>query len=346
MYMQPKLSYLIAVYNGEKYLRQCIDSLYNQNLPEDDFEVICIDDCSSDGSVHILQEYAAQHSNMRIILHTKNMRTSNSGNEGLQVAKGKYMTFIGQDDWLEKGWGEKLVRMADEEQLDILPFNYNRVNADGTAILSNVEVFKNSRILNGKKFIKTYFYDTIGIYLLGYEWRAIYRRQYLLDNNIVFPKDMLFEDTTFMFKAIWNAQRIQSISDYIYNYRLNNKSVTNFAQRYKGYLTYEFSFKTSEEILSLADVIEDEHIAEQLRKTALRSLKSFGYKIIPMSNAEKRIFYDNLESERDEVQYLCDLLPWNYRLMLHPSIGKWVVMMLKPVFYIKHLFIKRNYANR
>lgn len=344
--MQPKLSYLIAVYNGEKYLRQCIDSLYNQNLSEDNFEVICIDDCSSDESIHILQEYAAQHPNMRIILHTKNMRTSNSCNEGLQVAKGKYMMFLGQDDWLEKGWGEKLVRMADEEQLDILPFNYNRVNADGTMILSIVEVFKNSRILNGEKFIKTYFYDTIGIYLLGYEWRAIYRRQYLLDNNIVFPKDMLFEDTTFMFKAIWNAQRIQSISDNIYNYRINNKSVTNFAQRYKGYFTYEFSFKTSEEILSLADVIKDEHIEEQLRKTALRSLKSFGYKIIPMSKAERRVFYDNLISERDKVQYLCDLLPWYYRLMLHPLMGWWVVMMQKPIFYIRHMFIKRNYANR
>lgn len=344
--MSIRLSYIIPICNGEKYLNRCLDSICMQGLEESVFEILCIDDCSMDSSVSILNDYAKCHSNIKLILHDHNKRTSNSCNEGLQIAKGKYMMFLGQDDWLEKGWGEKLVRMADEEQLDILPFNYNRVNADGTMILSAVEVFKNSRILDGEKFVKTYFNDTIGIYLLGYEWRAIYRRQYLLDNNIVFPKDMLFEDTTFMFKAIWNAQRIQSISDYIYNYRINNKSVTNFTQRYKGYLTYEFSFKTSEEILSLAEVIQDEHIAEQLRKTALRSLKSFGYKIIPMSGEEKRIFYDNLESERGKVQHLCDLLPWYYRLMLHPSIGKWVVMMLKPVFYVKHLFIKRNYANR
>lgn len=344
--MSLKLSYILPVYNGERYLNRCLDSIYGQGLNENEFEVICIDDCSQDNSVKLLGNYARCHSNIRLILHDGNKRTSNSCNEGLQIVEGEYVWIIGQDDWLEKGWGEKLVRMADEEQLDILPFNYNRVNADGTVILSNSEVFKNSRILDGEKFIKSYFYDTIGIYLLGYEWRAVYRRQYLLDNNIVFPKDMLFEDTTFMFKAIWNAQRIQSISDYIYNYRINNKSVTNFAQRYKGYLTYEFSFRTSEEILSLADVIEDDHIAEQLRKTALRSLKSFGYKIIPMSKAEKRIFYDNLKSERDNVQYLCDLLPWYYRLMLHPSMGFWVVMMLKPAFYVKHLFIKRNYVNR
>lgn len=344
--MSIKLSYIVPVYNGEKYLGRCLDSLYAQGLDESAFEVIGIDDCSSDESKHILQKYAALHTNMRIISHPTNMRTSNSCNEGLQTAEGKYVWFLGQDDWLEEGWGEKLVRIADDEQLDILPFNYNRMNADGTKILSKVEVFKNSQMLDGEKFIKTYFYDTIGIYLLGYEWRAIYRRQYLLDNDIVFPKDMLFEDTTFMFKAIWKAERIQSISCYIYNYRVNNKSVTNFAQRYKGYLTYEFSFKTSEEILSLADVIKDKHTAEQLRKTSLRSLKSFCYKIIPMSGEEKRIFYDNLQSERDKVQYLCDLLPWYYRLMLHPSIGRWVVMVLKPLFYIRHMFIKRNYANR
>ena len=343
--MSIKLSYIVPVYNGEKYLGRCLDSLYAQGLDESAFEVLCVDDCSIDNSVSILNDYAKCHTNIRLILHDDNKCTSNSCNEGLQVVEGEYVCFLGQDDWWEEGWGDKLVRIADDEQLDILPFNYNRVNADGTMILSAVEVFKNSRVLDGEKFVKTYFNDTIGIYLLGYEWRAIYRRQYLLDNNIVFPKDMLFEDTTFMFKAIWNAQRIQSISDYIYNYRINNKSVTNFAQRYKGYLTYEFSFKTSEEILSLAEVIQDEHIAEQLRKTALRSLKSFGYKIIPMSGEEKRIFYDNLESERGKVQHLCDLLPWYYRLMLHPSIGRWVVMMLKPLFYIRHMFIKRNYNN-
>ena len=344
--MQPQLSYIIPIYNGEKYLNRCLDSIYMQGLEESAFEILCIDDCSMDSSVAILNDYAECHSNIKLILHDHNKRTSNSCNEGLQIAKGKYMMFLGQDDWLEEGWGERLVRMADEEQLDIMPFNYNRVNADGTVILSNSEVFKNSRILDGEKFIKSYFYDTIGIYLLGYEWRAIYRRQYLMENNIAFPKDMLFEDTTFLFKAIWYAKRIKSINEYIYNYRINQKSVTNFTQRYKGYLTYEFSFKTSEEILSLADVIKDEHIVEQLRKTALRSLKSFGYKIIPMSKAEKRTFYDNLKSERDNVQYLCDLLPWYYRMMLHPLIGMWVVMMLKPLFYIRHVFIKRNYANR
>lgn len=340
------LSYLIAVYNGEKYLHQCIDSIYRQGMDETEFEVICVDDCSSDGSVALLREYESKHPNLHLVLHDHNMRTGTSANHTLQAARGKYIWGLGQDDWLQDGFGRKLVDMAEKDQLDVLPFNFNRMNSTGDRFISQSRVFVNSSVLNGQEFTYTYFNNTIGMYLLGYNWRAIFRRQFLIDKNITYPENVIFEDTTFLFKAIWYAERIKSVNEYIYNYRINDKSVTNLGQRYKGYLTYEFSFKTSEELLSLADVIKDEHIAEQLRKTALRSLKSFGYKIIPMSGEEKRIFYDNLESEREKVQYLCDLLPWYYRLMLHPSMGRWVVMMLKPLFYIKHIFIKRNYANR
>jgi hypothetical protein len=90
---------------------------------------------------------------------------------------------------------------------------------------------------------------------MGYEWRAIYRRHFLIDENISFPENVIFEDTTFLFKAMWYAERIKSINENIYNYRLNDLSVTDYEKRYKGYLTYEYACKTSAELISLANKI-------------------------------------------------------------------------------------------
>lgn len=343
--MSVQLSYFVTVYNGEKYLRQCIDSIYRQGLDESEFEVICVDDCSTDGSVALLKEYASKHTNMHLILHEHNMRTGTSCNHALQAARGKYIWGLGQDDWLQDGWGRKLVDMAEKEQLDVLPFNYNRMSSNGNRQISQKRVFINSPVLKGQEFIRTYFNNTIGVYLLGYIWRAIFRRQFLLDKHITFPENVIFEDTTFLFKGMWYAERMRSINEYIYNYRLNDHSVTDYEQRYKGYLTYEYAFKTSGELLSLAETINDVHVANQLRQTAVKSMMSFAPKVIPMTMKEKKIFYSNVEQNWDEVKELSDRMPILHRLLICPKAGKMIAMMLKPLFVLKHKFVKRTYIN-
>lgn len=344
--MKIKLSYIIPIFNGEKYLVRCLDSLFIQGLSNDEYEVICIDDCSKDGSVKILRDYASKRDNVHLILHEKNKRTSTSCNEGLLSAQGEYIWIIGQDDWIEPNWAKRILEQAQKENLDVVPFNYNRVNADGSTLLSNVEVFPNSPLLNGNEYVRKYFYDTAGIYLLGYEWRAIYRKQFLIDKGISFPQNVLFEDTTFLFKAIWYADKIKSVNEFIYNYRLNDKSVTDYEQRYKGYLTYEFSFKTSAEIIDLASQISDEHVVSLLNDAAKKSLKSFAYKVIPMSRSERAIFYDNVNSNRNDIIHIYQMLPWLYRLLLLPVLGKQIALCLKPIFQFRHLFVKRLYINK
>lgn len=339
------LSYIIPVYNGEKYLSRCLDSLYRQDLSNDEFEVICIDDCSKDNSVILLRNYAKKCDNVRLILHDNNRHTGTSCNEGVETAQGEYIWIVGQDDWLQDGWGKKLVDIAEKDNLDVLPFNYNRVNSIGDRLISQKRVFCDSPIISGQEYIRTYFHNTVGVYLLGYEWRAIFRRQYLMDKSITFPENVIFEDTTFLFKGMWCAERIKSIDEYIYNYRLNDHSVTDYEQRYKGHLTYEYAFKTSAELLALADTIDDAHVSNQLQQTAIKSMMSFAYKVIPMSNQEKNIFYSNVEQEWNDVKELSSRMPIMYRLLVHPKIGKMVTKMLKPLFVIKHKFVKHTYIN-
>lgn len=340
------ISYIVPVYNGERYLYDCLDSLRNQGLDDSQYEIICIDDCSKDNSVALLEQYAARYSNVHLILHETNKRTSTSCNEGLGDAKGKYIWVVGQDDWIEQGSAKRLIDIAENDQLDVLPFNYNRINATGTETLFQEEVFKDSEILDGEEYVKSYFYDSTGEFLAGYEWRAIYRRQYLHDKCIAFPKNMIFEDTTFLLKAIWYASRIRSVNEFIYNYRLNDTSITDSVQRYKGYLTYEFSFKTSAELLAFIDDVKEEHIAEELRYSALKSLKSFAYKVIPMVWKEKKIFYDYVQRDWNEIKSLIGMMPISYRILANPKCGIYIAAMYKPIFMLKHLIVKRTYINQ
>lgn len=344
--MSKKLSYIIPVYNGERYLHQCIDSLLNQGLSKDEYEIICVDDCSKDSSVQILEEYAKANLNIHIIKHEQNKRTGTADNDGIRFAQGKYICVLGQDDWWEPCAAKQLVEIADNESLDMVLFNYNRVDSAGTTLLSRVEVFSNTQVLTGEDFVSTYFKDSIAEYLLGYPWRAIYNKLFLEKCNISFPEGVVYEDTTYMFKAIWHAVRLKAINDYVYNYRLNDHSVTDYEQRYKGYLTYDFSFNTSIELLSLADEVKEKYVKEQLCATAFKSMKSFAYKVVPMSGKEKKIFYENVKKNQNQVMQIASRLPLLYRILVRPVYGYIIASILKPLFIVKHLFVKRTYINR
>ncbi len=343
--MSVKLSYIVAVYNGERYLNVCLDRLWKQGLKDDEFEVICVDDYSQDSSVEILKTYESHHPNVKLILHESNKKTGTSLNDALQLAGGEYVWFLGQDDWLEANWGKRLVDEGDNNDLDLLCFNYCRVNATGETVLSNAQVFENSALMDGKSFVHKYFEDSFCAYLLGYEWRAIYNRKYLFDLDLSFPDGVIYEDSTFLFKAMWYSRRMKSIGDFIYNYRLNDSSVTDVTKRYKGYLTYEFAFVAGTEVMDLAKSIAEEKTSGLLYHQALRYYKSFSYKVVPMSSVERRVFYRNVRENRTLVSKCLAGLPLLYRLLAHPYFGGIIAQLLYPLFYLKHLFSKHSYIS-
>ena len=164
-----KLSYVIPVYNGEKYISECIDSLYRQGISDDNFEVICIDDCSTDGSTEQLRRYVDIYKNFKLIVHSENRRTGTTINEGIRAACGDYIWIIGQDDWIEDNVAVHLLNNCFSEDLDVLSFNYNRTDSSGIRLLSQAKVFSNSDSMRGIDFIHTYFGETFCISLLGYK---------------------------------------------------------------------------------------------------------------------------------------------------------------------------------
>ena len=104
----PKISVIIPVYNVEKYLPKCLDSLINQTLS--DIEIICINDCSTDNSLEILEEYASKDERIKIIDLKENQGAAAARNKGLEIAKGEYLGFVDPDDYVDLNFYEELYK--------------------------------------------------------------------------------------------------------------------------------------------------------------------------------------------------------------------------------------------
>ena len=121
------LSIIVPVYNVEKYLRKCVDSLLTQDLPPEEYEIILVDDGSTDQSGTICDEYAADHPIVKA-MHQQNGGLSAARNSGVAVAQGRYVQFVDSDDYLEPNMLKTLVEKMETDQLDVLRFNYRNVN--------------------------------------------------------------------------------------------------------------------------------------------------------------------------------------------------------------------------
>ena len=183
-------SIIIPVYNGEQYIKNCLDSIYRQGLGDDDFEVICVNDCSTDNTEQVISEYGKFHQNLRLINHETNRRQGGARNTGVKVAKGKYILYLDQDDVFESG---ALKKVFSEIQ-----------STEGVDILMCDEVL----VEDGKR--RTYFYlnnsreEMTGRSFLKKNeipwtpWLFVYRRDFLIINHLSFTEKVRFEDTDYV----------------------------------------------------------------------------------------------------------------------------------------------------
>lgn len=338
-----KLSIIVPLFNGEKYLSRCIDSLLNQDIKYSEYEILCVDDCSTDNTVSIVESYISTNSNIRLIKHKFNMKTGSTCNTGLLNAAGKYLWFVGQDDWIEPDSIKKIIEKCESDNLDILVFNYKRVS-ESEELLSSQKVFHDTSVMKGRDFINNNFSDTFQHYLLGYEWRGVYNKKYLDKNKILFKNEAIYEDTVFLFKAIFYAERFSGISDFIYNYRVNILSITDYSKKYRGYLVFEFAFVAGNEVLDLAKELKqlDSKVSHILYSTAIWYFKSFTYKVIASSIREKKEFYKLVSRNIKQVKSALEITSFYERILANPYSGLFLTILLKPLYLLRKKIKQKN----
>ena len=220
--MSLNLSFILPCYNVERYIADCLDSIYAQDMSEDEYEVICVNDCSKDGTREVINHYAEQHSNLTLIDHKENMTAGGARNTGIKAAEGEYIWFVDPDDMIKSEKVRGLYEVAHEECLDILMFNFDAVYANGEFMVSE-RLFKDSEVMNGQDFTLTYFPNQFS--KLCIIWRCLFRTSFLKENNMSFPRMKQAEDVVFLWKATLIAMRMQSLDELAYIYRVNPYSV-------------------------------------------------------------------------------------------------------------------------
>ena len=226
--MSVKISIIVPVYNVENYLEQCLTSLVEQTI--EDKEIIVIDDCSSDGSINIINKYKNKYPKIiRVIENSSNQGVSEVRNLGISLARGKYIGFVDGDDFVSKYMYEIMYKFADEYDLDIVACRYKR---DKFEIINDNYDFDNiNDVYKSIDFSEKNNIESIRSILdgnmTGFCWDKIYRKSIFIENHIKFPKDRCYEDMTVAISVMSNSNRIININKELYYYRDRQSSAIN-----------------------------------------------------------------------------------------------------------------------
>ncbi len=224
-----KLSIIVPVYNVEKYLERCLNSLINQTLKE--IEIICVNDGSTDNSLQILEKFAGQDKRIRII-NQKNKGLSGARNTGIKLVQGEYFGFLDSDDWVDLDYFEKLYKRAKECDADISLGDFIRKGKFKHKIrlkLNKEEEF----VGDNDKFYGSQFYHFPCV------WNKIYRTQKFKD--LSFIEGIYFEDGPYTIQALHRANKIvTSCNTYLY-YFVNPNSIVRTLNKKKEQDMYNSS---------------------------------------------------------------------------------------------------------
>ena len=211
-----RLSIIIPFYNVEQYIAQCLDSVYRQDIPEEEYEVICVDDCSQDGSLEIVKQYQKKHVNLILLKHEVNKKLGAARNTGFNTAKGNYIWHVDSDDKIESNCLQSLLNICEKKQLDVLEFGFIDWYPDRVISCRDWEPTRRTNIMTGQEYINAHFLPRFG--LICPIWRRVYRNEFLKMNSIVSPPINMGEDEPFAIHVFTTAQRVAfELQDWYYH---------------------------------------------------------------------------------------------------------------------------------
>ena len=207
-----KFSIVVPVYNVEQYLGQCLESLLAQDYG--DYEVICVNDGSTDGSREILTKWESRMPKMRVI-DRENGGLSAARNTGLEAATGDYVLFVDSDDWVAPHMLHTLTAAAGGEEM--ICFACQRTDNEST------DTFMGETV-TGWEYYNHHALEARVVPFVCV-WQRCYRRQFLADNNLRFREGILHEDNEFTPRACLKANKVKVIPDVLYYYRVRPNSI-------------------------------------------------------------------------------------------------------------------------
>ncbi len=234
------VSLVVPIFNVERYIRECLDSVVAQTLGE--IEILCIDDGSTDASGKIADEYASRDSRIRVV-HKQNQGYGKAVNDGVRLARGEYIGIVEPDDWIEPDMYETLYGVASSHGLDLVKSDHYEFTVDpGGSEVSSRHVLTYAKENYGKVFDLTR--DYLPYRFSMYTWTGIYRRQFLLDNDIWHHETpgASFQDQGFWLQTFFHATRAMFIDGCFYHYRKDNPNSSTLSKGKVRDIIEEYAF--------------------------------------------------------------------------------------------------------
>ncbi|MDR3598468.1 glycosyltransferase [Clostridium sp.] len=286
-----EISVIVPVYNVEKYLEKCVDSILSQTFK--DFEVILVDDGSKDRCGIICDKYESLDNRVKVI-HKTNGGLSSARNSGLEIASGEYVAFVDSDDWIDKSMYKELYNEAKKHNADIVQCKFIKAKDENVSIYNNesneAEVIRNLEALcnlYNEKCIETVV-----------TWNKLYRRY--LFNDIVFPNGKIHEDQFTTYKLLYKANKVVLVDKELYYYRQTPNSIMNsdFNMSRLDFL------EALDQRLEFFKKINNELLYKQTIKTYVNVLKEYYFKCQNSKNEEQILKIIREKYKKKFIEYM------------------------------------------
>ena len=215
-----KLSIIISAFNVDKYIEKCINSCFQQSLDTHSFEVLVIDEGSTDKTVELSNQFNNSHNNFRIIIQL-NSGLGSTRNSGIENAKGTYLWFLDGDDYLEKEILNEILLKIEKNDLDVLALNYKIVDNNYKILDEKTSIFKIDReYVSGPEFYR----DN---YELNYTWLFIFKKDIFIKNSLKFEEKINMQDSEIFPKIMKFTSKVSVMDKHCYYYVQHDNSYTN-----------------------------------------------------------------------------------------------------------------------
>lgn len=286
--MALRLSIIIPFYNVERYIAECLDSVFDQDIPFEEYEVICVNDGSPDGSRNIVVDYMKRYPNLHLVEHDRNRKLGAARNTGRAAAKGEYIWNVDSDDKIAPHCFGKLLKVCEENQLDVLEFGRTRFWEENSEDMPNIPL--SEMVVSGLDYME--HINSHELSKMCVVWRRLVRRAFLDDNRIYSPEINMGEDVPFSFKVLLLTKRMMVIPDHCYLYRANPESLTGNQWKPTPSTLYEKCFVDSRLIYDVAvDVpMEYANVRNAYFDAARYTLSRYGEYVSRMDGSWRKSF--------------------------------------------------------
>ena len=325
-------SFIIPAYNASTTIVRCLDSIYTLGLSEQEFEVICIDDCSKDNTISVIEQYAKKHTNLTLLCQTENHRQGAARNRGVAIAKGKYIVYVDSDDESAEGVVDAL-QLAEQHNLDMVAMHY--VNVDQHGNITEKEPITLEGVFTGMELQTKHPYWCTG------PVPYVYKTSFLQQVNYPFTEDVLFEDSDYVTVHLYHAKRMMYSAQCAYRVHYNATSTTHT-------ITYKHA---ADYVLLGTRMLKFYHSLEDKTSTYALSIREGGSnniwrsfkRLIKLSTvADVRAFYERIDTYINRADYLHYTEPaycwtwWTKLCLKHKkiaimlvAIGQWGYKVMK-----------------